>query len=215
MVLPEHAGLWNVVIVAATVMLALLVLAPVAWAELAVMLTAAGTGVFLRIHVFATVAIHPNTADMLPLVQGALDRLLLGQSPYTTYSMPWPQLRALQLHQRLYLGRRLQERDLRRRDLPAPRLQWRQVGGPHVALGGLHGRARHAHRVQRLLRYVDQRTWGTRWASTSARWTTASTPSAGWATMHCTRTVTAQRTPRGRRPSPSASWPSAGRSLLE
>lgn len=42
-----------------------------------------------RVVSFRYVPIDPSRADMLPLVQQALATLLSGQSPYTTYTMPW------------------------------------------------------------------------------------------------------------------------------
>lgn len=50
---------------------------------------AAMLGSLVRLHTLAQVPIDPATGDMLPLVQGALANLQTGQSPYTTYVLPW------------------------------------------------------------------------------------------------------------------------------
>jgi hypothetical protein len=46
-------------------------------------------GVGLRSIHIKYIPIEPSRGDMLPLVQQALTNLLAGQSPYTTYQMPW------------------------------------------------------------------------------------------------------------------------------
>lgn len=46
-------------------------------------------GIAIRFPHIKYIPIEPTRGDMLPLVQQALDNLLRGQSPYTTYSMPW------------------------------------------------------------------------------------------------------------------------------
>jgi len=50
---------------------------------------AALLGGAVRLASLAAVPIEPSRGDMLPLVQGALDNFLAGQSPYATYHMPW------------------------------------------------------------------------------------------------------------------------------
>jgi hypothetical protein len=46
-------------------------------------------GGIIRVASYPYVPIEPARGDMLPLVQGALDNLLTGQSPYMIYHMPW------------------------------------------------------------------------------------------------------------------------------
>lgn len=46
-------------------------------------------GIGVRITHMRHIAIVPTNGDMLPLVQGALNNLFAGRSPYTTYKMPW------------------------------------------------------------------------------------------------------------------------------
>lgn len=46
-------------------------------------------GSIVRLLGYASVPIDPTRADMLPLVQGALDNFLSGHAPYTFYHMPW------------------------------------------------------------------------------------------------------------------------------
>jgi hypothetical protein len=46
-------------------------------------------GIALRFPHIKYIPLEPARGDMLPLVQQALDNLLRGQSPYTTYKMPW------------------------------------------------------------------------------------------------------------------------------
>lgn len=55
----------------------------------AIALAALGLGTLIRMIHMRHIAITPSNGDMLPLVQGALDNLLAGRSPYTTYHMPW------------------------------------------------------------------------------------------------------------------------------
>jgi hypothetical protein len=50
---------------------------------------AALLGCVVRVMSFTDVPIEPARGDMLPLVQAALGNLFAGQSPYTTYHMPW------------------------------------------------------------------------------------------------------------------------------
>lgn len=52
-------------------------------------LTALVLGTLVRLIHMRHIAIAPVNGDMLPLVQGALDNLLAGRSPYMTYRMPW------------------------------------------------------------------------------------------------------------------------------
>lgn len=52
-------------------------------------LGAAGYGSLARIVAMQVVPIAPERGDMLPLVQGALQRFTAGLSPYTIYTMPW------------------------------------------------------------------------------------------------------------------------------
>jgi hypothetical protein len=46
-------------------------------------------GIGLRSIHIKYIPIDPSLGDMLPLVQGALDNVLAGRSPYTMYQMPW------------------------------------------------------------------------------------------------------------------------------
>ncbi len=46
-------------------------------------------GAVMRLGSLSLVPIEPSRGDMLPLVQQALGTLLRGESPYTTYAMPW------------------------------------------------------------------------------------------------------------------------------
>lgn len=47
-------------------------------------------GILLRWFFISKVAIDPNVADMLPLIQGACDNLMSGANPYlAVYKMPW------------------------------------------------------------------------------------------------------------------------------
>lgn len=54
-----------------------------------VALAALGLGTLVRLIHMDYIPIEPANGDMLPLVQGALDHLLAGRSPYRTYQMPW------------------------------------------------------------------------------------------------------------------------------
>jgi hypothetical protein len=56
---------------------------------IAVAAVAFALGIAIRFPHIKYIPLEPARGDMLPLVQQALDNLLNGQSPYTTYSMPW------------------------------------------------------------------------------------------------------------------------------
>lgn len=58
-------------------------------AALWIALAALVLGVLIRLIHMRYIPINPVNGDMLPLVQGALDHLLAGRSPYRTYQMPW------------------------------------------------------------------------------------------------------------------------------
>lgn len=66
---------------------ALLVVTRVKAGWVAIVALVLGTGV--RLVQMEHIAIIPANGDMLPLVNGALDNLLGGRSPYMTYKMPW------------------------------------------------------------------------------------------------------------------------------
>jgi hypothetical protein len=55
----------------------------------AVAVVAALLGTAIRTVHMEYTAITPSNGDMLPLVNGAIANLLSGNSPYTTYQMPW------------------------------------------------------------------------------------------------------------------------------
>jgi hypothetical protein len=80
-------GIW---LALAAGLLALLV---IAWRwprPAALFATALVLGGAARLIGAAALPIIPEHGDMLPLVRGALQRLLVGQSPYAIYTMPWP-----------------------------------------------------------------------------------------------------------------------------
>jgi hypothetical protein len=56
---------------------------------IAVAVAAFALGMAIRLSHIKVIPLEPRRGDMLPLVQQAIDNLLRGQSPYTTYSMPW------------------------------------------------------------------------------------------------------------------------------
>ncbi len=56
---------------------------------IAVAVVAFVLGIALRLPHIKYIPLEPTRGDMLPLIQQALDNLLRGHSPYTTYSMPW------------------------------------------------------------------------------------------------------------------------------
>jgi hypothetical protein len=71
----------------------LLALLTIAWRRphpAALFATALALGSVARLLAAAALPITPEHGDMLPLVRGALQRLLAGQSPYAIYAMPWP-----------------------------------------------------------------------------------------------------------------------------
>jgi hypothetical protein len=70
-------------------MAALLVLALRRGSGIAIAAVAFVLGVVIRYPHIKYIPLEPARGDMLPLVQQALDNLLRGQSPYTTYHMPW------------------------------------------------------------------------------------------------------------------------------
>lgn len=70
-------------------MIALLVMAFRRGPGTAIAVVAFVLGIAIRFPHMKYIPIEPARGDMLPLVQQAVDRLLQGQSPYTTYSMPW------------------------------------------------------------------------------------------------------------------------------
>jgi hypothetical protein len=67
----------------------LTLLATIRLGAAAVVAVALLLGTAIRMIHLRHIPITPPNGDMLPLVQGALDNLLAGRSPYTTYQMPW------------------------------------------------------------------------------------------------------------------------------
>lgn len=72
-----------------TGMAALLVLGLRRGSGIAIAAVAFALGIAIRFPHIKYIPLEPARGDMLPLVQQALANLLRGQSPYTTYSMPW------------------------------------------------------------------------------------------------------------------------------
>lgn len=88
-------------------------------------------GSVVRLLGYASVPIDPTRADMLPLVQGALDNFLSGHAPYTLYHMPWElPLTYLPVTWLAYLPPHVLDLDLRWTNLAAELV----VGGALVLL---------------------------------------------------------------------------------
>ena len=87
LVAAPDAGLWLLLLAG------LLALLMIAWrwpSPAALFATALLLGAAARLVGATALPITPEHGDMLPLVHGALQRLLAGQSPYALYTMPWP-----------------------------------------------------------------------------------------------------------------------------
>ncbi|HZG66773.1 MAG TPA: hypothetical protein VEZ12_08520, partial [Herpetosiphonaceae bacterium] len=107
---------------------------------IAVAAVAFALGMAIRLSHVKVIPLDPTRGDMLPLVQQALDNLLRGRSPYTTYSMPWElPLTYLPLTWLAYLPATLLGLDMR----------WTNVVAEcAILLAGLHV-LRHAPRERR------------------------------------------------------------------